>query len=222
MPSVHSLTPVAPHCSLICRDFGYRDIAILVANFMGLLPAKNWYGNPREDPTVLMARIYGLAPPELWTLWEYSTYLPCSSVRFNAHGNSWTLLREYQQSPPPGRFLWIAKCSSTSLPTCGANLWCFLNASSHNFPYTALQQFLKVLSFLSIFPTLNHSENLAHTPCGRHSTTSKCWILSTLRTSAIAVSKCFTQVHNPETPLGLRTPWTAPMPNCTLRKWEKN
>jgi hypothetical protein len=65
MPPVHSLTPVAPHCSLSRRDIAFHDFAILVAMFTGLQPMKPRYGQPRINPMALVARIYSPAPPEI-------------------------------------------------------------------------------------------------------------------------------------------------------------
>jgi hypothetical protein len=66
VPPVHSLTPpVAPQIPLSCRDIAFHDFAIPVAMFTGLPPTKPRYGNPRVNPTALVARIYGPAPPEL-------------------------------------------------------------------------------------------------------------------------------------------------------------
>jgi hypothetical protein len=50
------------------------------------------------------------------------------------------------------------------------------------------------------------------------SNTSKCLNPSTLCTPVAAVLQFFTQVHNPETFLGLHTPCTAPVPNCTFER----
>jgi hypothetical protein len=75
----------------------------------------------------------------------------------------------------------------------------------------------------SIPPELSYNcrvleKTLAHTPCGNLQTLPSVEFPSTLCTPAAAVSQCFTQVHNPETSLGLHTPCTAPVPNCTFER----
>jgi hypothetical protein len=148
VPPVHSPTPLWPTLSFGYRDIAFRNITISVAMFMGLPPMKPRYGIPRVNLTALAARIYGSAPPELLTFWEYSLYPPCSSVRSDG-------LRKFVN--PPQRILTVR--SSLVIPandqvflhklsTCGANLRRLLNTPRYKLLCIVLQQFSKALSFL--------------------------------------------------------------------------
>jgi hypothetical protein len=109
----------------------------------------------------------------------------------------------------------MTKCSSTELVHLRANLRCLLKLQGHNFPALSFN-ISKALSFLSFLITLSLRKDSCTHSLRQPSNTSSVEFLSTLRTPAAAVSQCFTQVHNPETSLGLRTPCTALcLPNCT-------
>jgi hypothetical protein len=144
----------------------------------------------------LVAWIYGPTPPELRTFREYSPYLPCSSVRSNGS-------RDFANSLQ--RILTI-RSSSENSSSCGPMSLCLPSTPS------------KVQILLNFPNSESFRKTLARTPCGRLSNTSKCWNPSTLRTPTTAVSQYFTQVHNPETSLSLRTPCTAPVPTALLWK----
>jgi hypothetical protein len=195
MPPVHSLTPLWPHTNpFIFRDFAFHDFVNPVAKFTELQLSKSQYRYPRVNPTALVAWIYGPTPPELRTFQEYSPYLPCSSVRSNSS-------RDFAVSP---QRISTIRSSSENLSSCGPSLLCLLIDSFERSNPSEISTALRLLdkplhALLAVdFQALPSVENP-----------------STLRTPAATVLQCFTQVHNPEASLSLRTPCMAPVPNCT-------
>jgi hypothetical protein len=89
-----SLTPMVPHPSLGLRDFTVRDITIPVARFTGLQSMKTRYRNPHVNPTTPYGLDLWSYSYELRTFQEYSSYLPCSSVRSTG---SWDFVNPLQR-----------------------------------------------------------------------------------------------------------------------------
>jgi hypothetical protein len=108
--------------------------------------------------------------------------------------------------------VFLHKDLSTCVHTCNASYELPITASLHC--YSAEFEGLSFLSFITTL-TLRKKAPCAHS-LRQPSNTLKCLNTSTLHTPTAAVPQRFAQNLNSETLLGLCTPCTALVPNCTF------